>query len=80
VATARLGSGTANNTTFLRGDSTYATVPSSNITAFGLFENAIIIAANYTITTNNNAISAGPITVNSGVTVTVPSGSTWTVT
>jgi hypothetical protein len=24
-------------------------------------------------------MSAGPITINSGVTVTVPSGSTWTV-
>jgi hypothetical protein len=32
VATARLGSGTANSTTFLRGDQTYA-VPSSNATA-----------------------------------------------
>jgi hypothetical protein len=53
---------------------------SSNKTTFGLYENASVISANYTITTNNNAISAGPITVNSGVTVTVPSGSTWTVT
>jgi hypothetical protein len=44
-----------------------------------LYENAIVIAANYTIAGGNNAISAGPITINSGVTVTVPSGSTWTV-
>lgn len=52
---------------------------SSNITAQGLFENANTISANYTIGTNNNAVSAGPITVASGVTVTVPSGSVWTI-
>jgi hypothetical protein len=43
------------------------------------FENDITVTANYTITTNKNAMSAGPITINSGITVTVPSGSTWTV-
>lgn len=51
----------------------------SNITAQGLYENAAIISANYTIGTGNNAVSAGPITINSGVVVTVPSGSTWVV-
>jgi hypothetical protein len=44
-----------------------------------LYENAIVISANYTIASGNNAISAGPITINGGVTVTVPAGSTWTV-
>lgn len=43
------------------------------------YENDITITTNYTITTNKNAMSAGPITVNSGVTVTVPSGSVWTI-
>ena len=51
----------------------------SNITTLGLWENASVIAANYTIGTGNNAMSAGPITINSGVVVTVPSGSTWVV-
>ena len=51
----------------------------SNITPFGLFENAKLISADYTITTNNNAISGGPIEVATGVNVTVPSGSVWTV-
>jgi hypothetical protein len=51
----------------------------SNITAYGLWENASVISANYTIGTSNNATSAGPITINSGVTVTVPSGSRWVV-
>ena len=51
----------------------------SNITPFGLFENAKLISADYTITTNNNALSGGPIEIGTGVNVTVPSGSVWTV-
>lgn len=51
----------------------------SNITAFGLWENAKLISADYTIGTNNNALSGGPIEVATGVNVTVPSGSVWTV-
>ena len=43
------------------------------------FENDITVAANYTISTNKNAMTAGPITVNSGVVVTVPVGSVWTI-
>ena len=43
------------------------------------FENGQTVTANYTITSGKNAISAGPITVNSGVTVTVPSGSNWVI-
>lgn len=45
----------------------------------GYIENANTISVSSTINTGNNAISGGPVTVNSGVTVTVPSGSTWTV-
>jgi hypothetical protein len=58
---------------------TWATPAGSNITAQGLYENNATISANYTIGTGNNAVSAGPITINSGVVVTVPSGSTWVV-
>lgn len=43
------------------------------------YENDITVTADYTISTNKNAMTAGPITINSGVTVTVPSGSVWTV-
>lgn len=51
----------------------------ANSTTKGLYEMANTISTNYTITAGNNAISAGPITVTSGVLVTVPSGSRWAV-
>lgn len=51
----------------------------SNITPQGMWENNKVISSNYSITSGNNAITAGPITVNSGVSVTVPSGSRWIV-
>ena len=43
------------------------------------YENAQAVASNYTITTNKSAMSAGPVTLNSGVTVTIPSGSRWVI-
>jgi hypothetical protein len=45
----------------------------------GLTLNNATVSANYTIPTGYNAVSAGPVTVASGVVVTVPSGSTWVV-
>jgi hypothetical protein len=43
------------------------------------FLNAITVSSNYTIPTNYNASSAGPITINTGVTVTVSTGSNWVI-
>jgi hypothetical protein len=43
------------------------------------YENDQTVTTNYTLTTNKNAVSAGPVTVSGGVTVTVPSGAAWTV-
>ena len=43
------------------------------------FENDIAVAVNYQITSNKNAMSAGPISINAGIAVTVPSGSSWTI-
>jgi hypothetical protein len=43
------------------------------------YENALTVTTNYTLTTSKNAMSVGPITVASGVTVTVPSGQRWVV-
>ena len=65
--------------TVASGAPSWAAASSSNITAQGLYENSNTISANYTIGTGNNAMSAGPITVATGVTVTVPTGSTWVV-
>lgn len=43
------------------------------------YESGQSITANYTITTGTNAMSTGPVSIASGVTVTIPSGSTWAV-
>jgi hypothetical protein len=43
------------------------------------FENSNTINGSYTITTNKNAMSTGPITLANGVTVTVPSASRWVI-
>ena len=51
----------------------------ANSTSKSLYEMANTISTNYTITAGNNAISAGPITIDSGVLVTIPSGSRWVV-
>ena len=44
-----------------------------------VYENSQTISNNYTVGTGKNALSAGPITIASGATVTVPSGSTYTI-
>jgi len=44
-----------------------------------IYENTTTISANYTLTSSTNGMSVGPITVASGVTVTVPSGQRWVV-
>ena len=49
------------------------------LTTVPFFRNTTTIASNYTVTTTYNEMSIGPITINSGITVTVNSGATWTV-
>ena len=98
--------GTASNSTFLRGDNAWTAVdalPSqsghagkylttnattaswatldtdANTTTKGLYEHEHTIDVNYTIASGSNAMSAGPITVSRGVSVTVPTGSTWVI-
>ena len=45
----------------------------------GIFVNATTVSANFTVPNNYHALSVGPVTVNGGVSVTVPSGSNWKV-
>lgn len=45
----------------------------------GIFQNATTVSANETISTGNNGWSVGPMTVASGVTVTVAAGQRWVV-
>jgi hypothetical protein len=41
--------------------------------------NGQTISASYTMPSSTNGVSAGPVTVSSGVTVTIPSGSNWVI-
>jgi hypothetical protein len=43
------------------------------------YEHLNTVSTNATIASGNNAVSAGPMTVNSGITVTIPPGSTWAI-
>jgi len=44
-----------------------------------IYENSQTISNNYTITTNKNALSAGPITIANGAALTIPNGSVYTI-
>jgi len=82
-----LSSGTIPDARF---PSTLPAVDGSNLTGISagatgggsdevFYENDQTVTTNYTITNGKNAMAAGPITVNSGVTVTVGSGETLTI-
>lgn len=43
------------------------------------YENDQTVTSSYTITSGKNAMSAGDITIADGVTVTVPTGSNWSI-
>lgn len=42
-------------------------------------ENARVVTVNYTLSTGKSAESVGPITINSGITVTIPSDERWVI-
>ena len=42
-------------------------------------ENAMTVTTDYELTSGKSASSAGPITINSGVTITIPSGQNWVI-
>ena len=43
------------------------------------YENSQVVTTDYTLTLGKNAMTAGPVSIDSGVTVTVPSGQTWSI-
>jgi hypothetical protein len=43
------------------------------------YENGQIVTTSYTLTAGKNALSAGPITINAGAVITVPSNASWVV-
>lgn len=81
------------NSGMIRFNTTLSTFEGYNGTAWGaigggatgggsddvFYENGQTVTTNYTLTTGKNAVTAGPITINSGVTVTVPSGQSWVI-
>jgi hypothetical protein len=42
-------------------------------------ENGVTVTTNYTLSTNKNAESVGPITIDSGATVTIPADQRWLI-
>ena len=72
------GTGTSGQVLSSDGDGSFSWVSSAPIDDI-FYENSTTVSSDYTLTTGKNAMSAGPITIGSGITVTVPSGSTWTV-
>jgi len=47
--------------------------------ALPIYENTQTVTSSYSITSGSSAMSAGPVTLNSGVSVTIPSGSRWVI-
>ena len=43
------------------------------------YENGQTVTTNYTISTNSNAMTVGPVSVNSGIVITIPTGSRYVV-
>jgi hypothetical protein len=69
--------GTAGQVIKSGGASGSVTWGDASAVASTVLENLQAIASDYTLTTNYNGISAGPVTVNQSVTVTVPANATW---
>lgn len=83
VSISGLPSQTGNAGKYLKTDGTSASWAPTGASGGGtdqvFYENDITVNSSYTISSNKNAMSAGPITIASGATVTVPTNSTWVV-
>ena len=67
------------NANLLYKPSTGELTATAHVSSNGIQINANTVATSYTIATGNNGLSAGPVSVNTGITVTISTGSTWTV-
>lgn len=70
-----------NNGKFLTTDGTTAFFDSVQSGAIRdvFWENAQLLTSNYTITANRSAVTAGPLTLDNGVTVTLDSNARWVI-
>jgi hypothetical protein len=67
------------NAKYLYKPSTGDLQASQVVASNGIFVNSNTVAASYSIAASNNAMSVGPVSVASGQSVTVPSGSRWVI-
>jgi hypothetical protein len=75
-----LPSQTGNAGKYLFTNGTVASWENTGASAGGvIWENSLVVSSNYTLTTGKNGFSVGPITIDSGVSVTVPSGQRWVI-
>jgi len=72
---------TSNSGKYLTTDGSTASwaVLQANNTDEVLYEHANSLSTTYTIDSGNNAMSVGPITINTGGSVVIPTGSTYTI-
>jgi hypothetical protein len=72
--------GTASSSTYLRGDNTWAATGATGGGTDQIFNlNGQTVTTNYTVPSGKNAVTAGTVTINTGVVVTVSTGSRWVV-
>jgi hypothetical protein len=67
------------NAKYLYKPSTGELQSSAVVASNGIFVNSQTISTDYTIASGNNGMSAGTVSVANGITVTIASGSVWTV-
>ena len=84
VTAAKLSTtGTPDGSKFLRDDMAWQDVPTGAPTGGGtekiFFNNENSVDVDYTIPADTNSVSAGPITIASGVTVTIGATSNWVI-
>ena len=55
------------------------TPSTGGLSVAGLIANATTVSVSFSMPSGYSAMTVGPMTINSGITVTVPSGSRWVV-